>query len=136
MAREDKQVTGWTGWIAVASIILMIEGIMQIVYGFAALYNQTWYLATSSTIYIFNVATWGYISVVTGLLLILVGILLMRGNLFGRTVALVFVVLGLLESLALVSPAPIWSLLAIVLYLVVGYAILAHGNEMKELEKA
>ena len=133
---EEKHVTGWVGWVIAASIVLMIEGIMQIVYGFAALYHQTWYVVTSSTIYLFDLNTWGYISIISGLVLILAGILLLNGNLFGRTIGLLFVVIGLIESISLAGAAPIWSFLAIVLYLVIGYGILAHGGELKAPKKA
>lgn len=132
---EDKQVTGWTGWVALASFVLMFSGIMQAIYGFAALFNQNWYVATSSSVYVFSIATWGWISLALGALLFLTGVLLLNGNLFGRTLGVIFALMGLAANMAFLSVAPIWSTLGIIAYVLVGYAIIAHGSEMKTLSQ-
>src|SRR4051812_33341293 len=112
---EDKNVTGWVGWITFASIMLMIEGVLQVFYGLAALFNQTWYVATDSSVYLFNIATWGWISLVLGMLLFLTGIMLQRGSTAGRVLGIIFVILGAAYSAALMAFAPVWSIIALVI---------------------
>jgi hypothetical protein len=136
MADQNREVTGWVGWIAFASFMLMFNGALQIAYGIAALLNQSWYVATNSSVFLFNIATWGWISIILGGLLLATGIMLQNGRIAGRTLGLIFVVIGAAYSLALIAVAPMWSILALVVYALVGYAIIAHGSEMKELKHA
>jgi hypothetical protein len=130
---EKKEVTGWTGWVAFASFLLMFDGIMQIIYGFAAVLHQGWYITTSQGAAIINTAAWGWVGMLTGLVLLLTGLSLLRGNAFGRVMGTLFVALGFIVNLALLAVTPIWSSIALVAYALAGYAILAHGGEMRAI---
>lgn len=133
---EEKKVTGWTGWVAFASIAMMFVGVVQAVYGFAALFNQNWYVATGSAIYLFDIGTWGWSMLALGALVFISGALLMAGNAFGRTMGVLFAAIGIIVNLVWLAATPVWSILGLVLYSLVLYAIIAHGGEMKELSKA
>lgn len=133
---EEKRVTGWTGWVAFASIAMMFVGVVQAVYGFAALFNQNWYVATDSSIYLFDIGTWGWSMLALGALVFVSGALLMAGNAFGRTMGVLFAAVGIIVNLVWLAATPVWSILGLVLYSLVLYAIIAHGGEMKELSKA
>lgn len=133
---EEKRVTGWTGWVAFASIAMMFVGVVQAVYGFAALFNQNWYVATDSAIYMFDIGTWGWSMLALGALVFLSGALLMAGNAFGRTMGVLFAAIGVIVNLVWLPATPVWSILGLILYSLVIYAVIAHGGEMKELSKA
>lgn len=132
MATSHKQTSAWTGWVAFAGIMLMLGGLINIVYGLAAIFNQGWYLYAAGDIYLVNLQTWGWAFLAVGVLKIVSGALLMSGNLFGRVMATVLVSLNILANLAFIGIAPFWSALLIAVDALVLYAIIAHGSEMKE----
>lgn len=131
--QTNKPVTGWVGWITFASIMLIASGVLQGIYGVAAIMKQSWYILTTNAGVVLNITTWGWVSLFVGVLLVIAGLAILRGSLFGRSVGIYFVVIGLLANLALLTVAPIWSVIALAAYALTGYAIVAHGGEMKIL---
>jgi|SRR5688572_1220358 len=134
MDDTDKQVTGWTGWIMFAAIMMIIAGIAHTVYGLASLFNQGWYLYVNEQLYIVDSTTGGWLLMLIGILLLISGALLFSGNIIGRIMGVVLATLGILANLAYIGIAPIWSIVGIVVNAIVLYAIGAHGSEMKRVE--
>jgi len=130
---QQTQVSGWTGWISAASFLMIFVGFLHIIYGFAALFNYSWYISTSSAVYMLDLTQWGWALLIGGGLLILTGILLFTGNMFGRVVGGVLVTASLLVNMSVLLITPLWSILAIVVDILILYAIIAHGSEMKNL---
>ena len=127
---RSGQVSNMTGWVMFAGWLMIFTGVVQIVYGLAALFNQHWYVYTSQAAYIVNVASWGWALLLTGILLAISGWLLLRGNLFGRTMGVIVAVLNILANLGVFAATPGWSILAIVVNAVIIYAILVYGREL------
>jgi hypothetical protein len=122
---QHQQVTGWVGWVGFAGFVMALTGIVHIIYGLGALLSGSWYLYSSGTAYIFNSTdAWGWSLIAGGALLLMTSYLVLQGNMFGRVIG----------SIALFPIAPVWSVIAIFLDLMVLYAIIAHGSEMKQLE--
>jgi hypothetical protein len=136
MAQAHKtQVTGWVGWIGVASFLMFLAGILHIIYGIAALFSYSWYVTTASGgTYLFDLTQWGWTLLIGGVLLIITGMLLFTGNLAGRIIGGIIVALSLIANVSLLTVAPIWSIIAIVFDVLILYAIIAHGSEMKHLD--
>jgi hypothetical protein len=133
---ENTKVTGWTGWIVFAAALLVLEGILQIFYGLAAILNAHWFVYTSSSAYLIDTSGWGWWLMLVGILLVTTGVLLWTGNIVGRTVGVILAIISAIVNLAVFSVAPLWSLLAIVVDLLVIYAIAVHGREMKGLTQS
>lgn len=125
------QTTRWTGWIAFASFFMALSGIVHIVYGIAGISTQDWYAYTSTGAYVFSLTTWGWTMLTVGILLILSALLLLSGNIIGRVMGTILALGSVLFNIALIGAAPFWSILAIVINLLIIYAIVVHGSEMK-----
>lgn len=132
---RGHQVTGWIGWVQFASVLMFISGVAHIFLGAGAVLAQSWYLYAIGNVYLLNASSWGWSLMIGGVLLIVSAMLLMAGNIIGRIAAIVLLVGSLVANLALFPAAPIWSILVIVLDVVILYAVIAHGGEMKYLAK-
>lgn len=134
MANKDSdhtEVTSWSGWIVFTAVMMILSGIIHLIYGIAGIGAQDWYIYTSTGAYLFSFDTWGWSILITGILLILAAMLLLAGNILGRIVGVVLALASIVFNAALIGGAPIWSILAIVVNILIIYAITAHGSEMK-----
>jgi hypothetical protein len=129
---RSGQTTGWVGWVMFSGWVMMFDGIVQFIYGLAALFHQHWFVYTNNAAYLVSIATWGWTLLFTGILMFVSGLLLLRGNMFGRTMGIIVAVLNILADLALFAAAPFWSSLAIIVNALIIYAIWAHARELQQ----
>lgn len=131
VSAQEPHTTGWTGWISFASFIIALSGLIHLIYGIGAVMSQDWYLYSSGTVYILDTSAWGWGMIIGGAFMILTALLLASGNMFGRIIGVTLALLSLFANIALLSVTPVWSIIAIALALFIIYAIIAHGDEMK-----
>jgi hypothetical protein len=134
MANHVQQSpTGWVGWIVFAGILLIMDGIFQAIIALTTLFDSKWYAVTSSHgVLVFNYTAWGWIQLLLGIALILVGSSLFSGNMVGRVVAVILVGLSAIANLTFIAAYPFWSLIVLTVDVLVLYAIIVHGDEMRE----
>lgn len=124
--------TGWVGWIYFAGAMLILGGFFQAVAGLVALFKHTVYIATSSSLVLLNFTQWGWVNLIVGVFLVLAGMAIFSGRLWGRVVGVIAAVLSALTNFAFFQAYPLWSLVVIVVDVLVIYAITVHGRELEE----
>jgi hypothetical protein len=109
-----------------AGIMLMIAGTLNIIYGIAAVDNASFFV--NDTRYVFSgLHTWGWITIVLGIIQLTASLSLFGGRLYGRVVGIVAATLGAIGALLSIGGAyPFWSLgiFAICLIVIHGLAVL------------
>ena len=127
---SSSRVTAWVGWVWFAAFALITSGLFNIVAGFVAVFDSDKVLAwTGSDVVIVDVSTWGWVHLVLGALLTLVGFVLFGGAPWARAVAAVLVVLNLVAQFVSLPVTPWWSLAIIVIDIVILWALIVHGDE-------
>ena len=125
--------TGWTGWIIFAGVILLISGIFSVVQGLVAVIGpNAYYVVGGGSLWLFDVAGWGWWNLILGLLLVLTAVALMAGQAWARVVAIILVILSAVGQLLLLPAQPWWSLIVIAIEVLVLYAIIVHGRELRD----
>lgn len=134
MAKQSNSsdVSGWTGWVSFASIMLVVLGSFHIA-GLVALFKDEILVFGQNNIWLVDYTTWGWVHLLWGALAIWVEASLANGNLYGRIFAVVVAVISGV-NLAFVPVYPIWSILIIAIDVCVIYAVTVHGKEIRELE--
>jgi hypothetical protein len=92
-------------------ILLMVAGILNIIYGIAAVGDSHFYVA--DTHYVFSsLHTWGWVTIILGVIQLTGSLSLFAGNVYGRVVGLVAATLGAIGALLAISDSgnPWWSL--------------------------
>jgi len=121
----------WTGWIAFAGILMIIGGFLQGFYGLVAILNDTWVVwGNSSTVYL-DITQWGWVHLIWGVIMVLAGLGVLSGNIFARTLAVILAAIAALVNFAFIPVYPLWSVIVVVIAIVVIYALVAHGKDMK-----
>ncbi|MES2630769.1 MAG: hypothetical protein V4611_02340 [Patescibacteria group bacterium] len=133
MAKQDTYVSGWAGWIGFAAIMLTIVGIFHLIAGIVALFNSDVYAVTSSTVWVLDLTQWGWIHVIAGLIAFTAAASLVKGNVYGRIIAVAFAVASIVANMAFVPIYPIWSLMMVTIGVLVIWAVVVHGKEVRAL---
>lgn len=124
--------TGWVGWARFAAVILIISGIFSGIQGLVALIGpNTYYVVSGGDLFLFDVAGWGWWNLILGVALLLTGLALFTGALWARVVAVVIAVLSAVVQLLLVPAQPWWSFIVIAMDVLIIYAVVAHGEELR-----
>jgi hypothetical protein len=130
--RYEHASTAWLGWVAFGAVMLIMMGAFQIIQGMVALFDDGFYAVDSNGLVVeVDYNTWGWLHLVIGLVGVLVGIGLLAGNLAARMAGVAIAFFSALVNLAFVSAYPVWSVILIALDVIVIYAIIVHGRELK-----
>jgi len=128
-----RSVSGWVGWIVFAATVMMIGGVCAIISGLAGIFrDEAYWLTGGGDLLVFDYTAWGWIHLIFGVLLLIVGTMLLGGSAFARVVAIFLVGLNLVAQFTWINATPWWSMVMIALDLFVLYALAIHGGELKE----
>ena len=112
--------------------MLIMLGTFQVIQGLVALFDDGFYLVRLDGLVVdVDYNTWGWIHLVIGVVGVLTGMGLLAGNMAARVVGVVIAFLSALVNLAFISAYPVWSAILITLDVIVIYAIIVHGRELK-----
>ena len=121
----------WSGWIGFAGLMMMILGAIDFFEGLIAVIRGEYYAFTSQGLIIFNTTTWGWLAMIMGIVLFLVGLGLTGGAGWARWVAIILLVVNLLGNIGWVgsSQYQIWALTVVALEIIVLYALTARWSD-------
>jgi hypothetical protein len=124
----------WSGWISFAGLAMLVIGSIDFFEGLIAVIRKSYFVAAPNQIIVFDTRTWGWITMILGVLLILVGLGLVGGASWARWTAIVLLVVNLLEQLAWLgnSSYPLWTLTVITLEIIVLYALTVRWDDATE----
>lgn len=127
----ETQPTGWTGWVAFAGILMIISGVLGAIQGLFAVFNDDLVIFGREGALLLDISGWGWVHMLLGLLLLLSGILVLRGNMFGRIVAVILATLSIIVNFIWLPVYPVWAIVVITMDIFILYAVMVHGREMK-----
>jgi hypothetical protein len=133
-ARSSSQArTGWVGWLMFAGIMLILVGAFQAIDGLIALFKDELYVVRPNGLVInIDYTAWGWTHLLLGILLIAAGYAVFSGRVWGRTLAVIAAILSAVVNFAFIPAYPVWSLLIITVDILVIYALIAHGGELRK----
>jgi hypothetical protein len=131
---ETTRTTGWVGWIWFAGLMLVLLGAFNIIQGFAAIFTDDVFLPTQGGGVILDVTGWGWTHLIIGLLALLAGFGLFSWATWARIFAVIVVMLNAIAQLASLNFHPVWSVIVITLDVLVIWALIVHGDELRETQ--
>lgn len=117
------------GRAAFAAILLLIAGALNVIYGIAAI-SEAHFFTDSGTHFVFSsLNTWGWITVILGVIELTGGFSLLSGNAYGRVIGIIGASLGAIGSLLAIAGAyPFWSLGVFALCVIVLHGLVVYGE--------
>lgn len=126
---SQKDVTGWVGWVYFAGMLMILIGIFQAIAGLVALLKDSYFLVTNQGLVAFDYTTWGWIHLILGVVIAAAGAAVVNGRSWGRVIAVILVSLSALSHFLFMPAYPIWSIIALVIDIILLYALIVHGAE-------
>jgi hypothetical protein len=132
-APTTRERSGWVGWLVFAGLMLIMVGAFQAIDGLVALFKDEVYLVRPDGLVVnVDYTAWGWVHLLLGILLIAAGAAVFSGRAWGRTVGVLAAILSAVLNFAYIQSYPVWSLLIIAVDIIVVYALVAHGGELRE----
>jgi hypothetical protein len=115
------------GLVLFASILLLVVGCFNVIQGIAAIANS--HVFTAHAHYVFaNQRTWGWITLIFGILMLLAAAGVLAGNQAARWFAVVVIGLNAIDQMFFIPAYPFWSLTIIAMDVVALYGLCAYGS--------
>ncbi len=112
------------------AILLLIAGTLNVIYGIAAI-SEAHFFTDAGSHYVFSsLNTWGWITLILGIIEFIAGFSLLGGNAFGRIVGIVAASLGAIGALLSIGGAnPFWSLGIFALCVICIHGLVVYGED-------
>jgi hypothetical protein len=118
-----------TGWLLFSSIVLITAGIMRIFDAFWA-FDKDDEVGEGLQVLLFddNLAAYGWLWLIVGVLLIAAGFGVMNGAEWARWFGIIVAAFGAITSFLWIYEFPIWSLVGTIISLLVIYGLASYGG--------
>jgi hypothetical protein len=107
--------------------MLVLIGIFQVIAGLVAIFNDDFYVLTANYTFDLDTSGWGWIHLIIGIAVILVGYFLYAGATWAGVTAIVLAMLSAVSNFFFIPYYPFWSILVIALAVWVIWALTRPG---------
>ena len=115
------------GLVFFASILLLVIGFFNLIYGIAAIANSHVFVANAH--YVFgNLRAWGWITLIIAILQLAAAAGILAGNQLARWFAVVVVGLSAIDMMLSLPAFPFWALSILAMDIVALYGLCAYGS--------
>jgi hypothetical protein len=128
---SEQKPSGWAiGWTAFAGIMMIMMGILWVISGLVAIFNDEFYVVTQNWIFQFDVSTWGWIHLILGAVILASGFGLFSGAVWARIVGVIIAVISGLVAFTWLPYYPVWGIILIAISIGVIWALTVHGRDI------
>jgi hypothetical protein len=120
------------GWLLFAGIMLLVAGVLNVIYGIAAIDDSRFFVADQKYI-ISSLNTWGWVALVLGAVQIIAAFSIWAGNQFGRWFGITAAALNAIAALLSIPAYPFWSLAIFAVDVLVIYGLATYGGQHRSM---
>jgi len=121
-----------SGWVTFAGVMLLIAGVLNVIYGIAAIGDSKFFINDSKYI-LSNLNTWGWVTLIIGVIQLFAAFSLWSGNLYGRIIGIGAAGLSAIGALLSIPAYPFWSLAIFAIDIVIIHQIATRGTEGRRI---
>jgi hypothetical protein len=116
-----------SGWVAFAAIMLVIVGVLNFIYGIAALDTANFYVNNAQYV-ISDLNTWGWVVMGIGAIQVVAAVSLLAGSHFGRWIGVFSAAGNAITQLLVLPGAPFLAISLLAIDVLVIYGLVAYGG--------
>jgi len=126
-ARDISPQVAIAGLVLFASVLLLVAGFFNMIYGIAAIANSHVFVANAH--YVFgDLRAWGWITLIIAVLQLAAAAGVLAGNQLARWFAVAVVGLNAIDMMFFIPAYPFWALVIIAVDVVALYGLCAYGS--------
>jgi hypothetical protein len=130
MTSPDQRESPWaSGLTVLAATFLVIAGIWHALAGIAAIVRDDVYVATPNYIYSFDLTAWGWVQLLLGVVQVVAGFAVLKGQTWARVVGIVVACVSMIANFLFLPYYPLWSLLIIAVDAGIIWALATYRRE-------
>ena len=129
MERSHTDTMPVSGWIPFAGIMLMLVGFFNVIDGIAAI-SDSKYLVNQ--LLFANLHAWGWFFLIWGVIQVFAGFAVLGGATWGAILGVATAFFNIIAQLSWARAYPVWAVSAIVLDVLVIYALVVYGGRREE----
>ena len=114
-----------TGWIAFAGTMLMLVGFFNVIDGIAAIANSDYLV---NQLLFANLDAWGWFFLIWGVVQVCAGFAIYAGAGWAAIVGLISAFGNAIAQLSWARAYPVWAISAVVIDVLIIYALVVHGG--------
>jgi len=111
--------------------MMVLIGCLDVIWGLAAIFNDEVVVVGGHGALILDISTWGWIQLIIGIVIGLVGLGLIRGNTASRWLGVFLIGLNSVMQVVWFPAAPLWAFLIIILDVVLIYQLVVNWSESR-----
>ncbi|MEV7234258.1 hypothetical protein AB0N06_09770 [Streptomyces sp. NPDC051020] len=101
------------GGVMFGGVLLMVDGVMGVIKGISGIASDEVYRRISKYTFTFDVTGWGWIHLVLGVILALVGWSILKGAGWARATGVVLAALNMIANFMWLPYQPIWAIISL-----------------------
>jgi hypothetical protein len=117
-----------SGWVTFAGVMIVVLGVMNTIYGIAAISNSAFYIADAKYI-LSDLNTYGWVVLVIGIIQLCVGAGVFARMQFARWTGVLIASANLVAQLLWISAFPLAGLAFVAIDVLVIYGLVVHGRK-------
>ena len=121
----------WSGWLAFAGTMIFIVGLINVIYGIAAIGDSNFFVHNTKYI-VSGLNTWGWIILLIGVVQVVAGIGIWVQNQLARWVGIIGAGVSAIAQLLWLPSYPLAALAIFAVDVLILYGLLAHGGRQRD----
>ena len=130
--QPERPVTGWVAWTFFTGGMLVLVGVIQVITGLVSLFRDKVYAVRPDRLLVdVDYDVWGWTHIVLGVLFVVLGYAVLSAKRWARFTAAGLAAVSTFVNFLFLPAYPVWAVIVIALDLIVIYALLVHGGELR-----
>ncbi|WP_329488210.1 hypothetical protein OG618_16555 [Kitasatospora sp. NBC_01246] len=117
------------GLVMFAGVLMLINGFMEAVRGIMAVADDDIFVSTPRYVFRFDLTGWGWVHIVIGALVAVVGAFVLKGAAWARWAGVFLTALSALDNFLALPYYPLWSIVVIALDVFIIWALCVYRPE-------
>ncbi len=122
----DVAIREGEGWLSFAGILVMIGGILNVIWGIAAIGKSHFFVADARYV-ISQLNVWGWVALVLGVLLLFAAFGIFNRKAWAVWTGIICLSLNAIAQMLSIPAYPFWALALFALDVLAVYGLIAHG---------
>lgn len=117
-----------SGLVTFAGVLMIISGLWGAAQGLVAIVNDKFYVVGAKYVFEFDVTAWGWIHVLLGIGVAVVGYFVIERAPWARVIAIILATVSAIANFMWLPHYPVWAIVIIALDILIIWALTMYGD--------